>query len=967
MFIKRVEIGRFGNLKNFTLDFKPAANLIVAPNEWGKSTLIDFIFAMFYGMDRNHADVRRSNRSRNMPWGQDSMNGALLFEAEGIDYRVTGEFGTQPRMDRIILTDEKLGKSYEIEGDDPLGRRFFGLGEHSFNQSVYVQQMSLALNVKDDQKGELLHQLASLGTAGTTEISSVAVTSHLNEAVLSLNSSRRANAVIPKLEDERLQLRDLLLAARSREEQEAEELLELRALEADVKQWEEHVLDSELKLEKTKYLMQLQDLQGRVRQEQTIKRQQEQNKEQLERVESLEPSVASDGFLNLEGEIKRLQIESAALDNEGKNLESERTAMQSQLSQAFVDSRNLGTAAAGGAGETAVADVDDTAAGTAAVEAGITATAAGASETIAVGVDGTGAAIIDEEGVTVEAEARRSGVVLSFNERRQELRRQEQTCDKELRSAYARQQQKAMNLTTAKTQLEETTVPQTETKERSYRVRGFVLTALGVILAVVLGSLWHPAAFGLALIAAPGYYFFWKSTSLASERILIDLKRTELESKLEVTRAELDEINDEVAKLEDQLSQLGQEQNDLEDEEGQIRERQQEAKLREESYRKNYDSYLERRSKFCDEIDIFMGQYPYLNTGDIVEKIKTAQKLPGRSELQYSAYKLTTTYVAGSFEVEDANRRRYENALRLFKQFGDSFFELMSHMKSLQQGKEQLREQLRILSSEQGGELLLPSQSRQLLLDKGVKQGWPANDGAVAMAIDEEDYPHDLSRSVSIRKEKLKSDQDNHYQVFSEYNKKQAHVSFAYRNTERSESIEHRLKEVEERIKKAETRLRQLGLAQKYLGEADEEMRRNFSPVLRELTAKYLDKLTLGRYDDVLIDTDMKLQLHTTGETQFREAEFMSGGCYDQVYLALRLALSELITQGESPPLILDDVLVQFDDERMQAALTLLAELSREESVRDRLGESRQVLLFSCHDIIATSAEIVGGFDIQRM
>ncbi|HHU07666.1 MAG TPA: hypothetical protein GXZ59_04910, partial [Clostridiaceae bacterium] len=156
-------------------------------------------------------------------------------------------------------------------------------------------------------------------------------------------------------------------------------------------------------------------------------------------------------------------------------------------------------------------------------------------------------------------------------------------------------------------------------------------------------------------------------------------------------------------------------------------------------------------------------------------------------------------------------------------------------------------------------------------------------------------------------------------------------------------------------------------LAQKYLGEADEEMRRNFSPVLRKLTAKYLDKLTLGRYDDVLIDTDMKLQLHMTGETQFREAEYMSGGCYDQVYLALRLALSELITQEERPPLILDDVLVQFDDERMQAALTLLAELSREESVRDRLGESRQVLLFSCHDIIATAAEIVGGFDIQRM
>lgn len=151
------------------------------------------------------------------------------------------------------------------------------------------------------------------------------------------------------------------------------------------------------------------------------------------------------------------------------------------------------------------------------------------------------------------------------------------------------------------------------------------------------------------------------------------------------------------------------------------------------------------------------------------------------------------------------------------------------------------------------------------------------------------------------------------------------------------------------------------------MSEADDEMRRNFSPELRKLTAGYLEKLTLGRYDDVLIDREMKLQLHIAGETQFREAEYMSGGTYDQVYLALRLALSELITGELAPPLILDDVLVQFDEKRMKAALDLLAELSREKSAADSMGESRQILLFSCHERVAEIAEIVGGFDIQRL
>ncbi|MDD4541908.1 MAG: hypothetical protein PHR78_07110, partial [Eubacteriales bacterium] len=283
------------------------------------------------------------------------------------------------------------------------------------------------------------------------------------------------------------------------------------------------------------------------------------------------------------------------------------------------------------------------------------------------------------------------------------------------------------------------------------------------------------------------------------------------------------------------------------------------------------------------------------------------------------------------------------------------------------QSSYQLREQLRVLSTGQGSERLLPSMSRQQLLEKAVEENLPADDRAIAIAMEEEDYPEDLKRSLARRKEELEFNRNNYNQALSEYSKKQAHMSLAYRHSERSENIALLLEDLDEKIEKVESRVHQLELAQKYLADAEEEMRRNFSPELRTLTAKYLRKLTLGRYDDVLIDTDMKLQLRLTGETLFRDAEYMSGGCYDQVYLALRLALSELITGEEVPPLILDDVLVQFDEERMEAALNLLAELSREESEEDTLGESRQILLFSCHERVAEVAESAGGFDIQRM
>ena len=60
----------------------------------------------------------------------------------------------------------------------------------------------------------------------------------------------------------------------------------------------------------------------------------------------------------------------------------------------------------------------------------------------------------------------------------------------------------------------------------------------------------------------------------------------------------------------------------------------------------------------------------------------------------------------------------------------------------------------------------------------------------------------------------------------------------------------------------------------------------------------------------------------------------------DQLYLAVRLAVCELALPAEDPaPLVLDDTLANFDDQRAALALELLQALSRD----------RQILLFTCH------------------
>ena len=127
-----------------------------------------------------------------------------------------------------------------------------------------------------------------------------------------------------------------------------------------------------------------------------------------------------------------------------------------------------------------------------------------------------------------------------------------------------------------------------------------------------------------------------------------------------------------------------------------------------------------------------------------------------------------------------------------------------------------------------------------------------------------------------------------------------------------------------------------LEIALAALGKANEHLQSRFSPRLTELSADYLSRLTEGAYTSLVLERDLGASLYPSGNPASRDAAFFSGGTRDQLYLAVRLAVSQLLCPGT--PLILDDALVRFDDSRLAAALRVL----RQEA------ESRQVLLFTC-------------------
>ncbi len=98
---------------------------------------------------------------------------------------------------------------------------------------------------------------------------------------------------------------------------------------------------------------------------------------------------------------------------------------------------------------------------------------------------------------------------------------------------------------------------------------------------------------------------------------------------------------------------------------------------------------------------------------------------------------------------------------------------------------------------------------------------------------------------------------------------------------------------------------------------------------LEQQVARDLARLTGGRYDRVRIDDQtLDIEIWSYERGDWVAASRLSKGTIDQVFLAARLGLVRLVTQGRRPPLILDDPFVTFDDVRAARAAALLRELS---------------------------------------
>ena len=126
-----------------------------------------------------------------------------------------------------------------------------------------------------------------------------------------------------------------------------------------------------------------------------------------------------------------------------------------------------------------------------------------------------------------------------------------------------------------------------------------------------------------------------------------------------------------------------------------------------------------------------------------------------------------------------------------------------------------------------------------------------------------------------------------------------------------------------------------------FLTQAKNRIFRDIAPFLADSVRKWLPTITMGRYVDARVDPNT-LQVQVSDESgKWRQAALLSYGTAEQVYLLLRLAMTEyLTTPGEVCPLILDDITVQSDSRRKKRILDTLKIVS----------QTRQVIIFTQED-----------------
>lgn len=141
MIIKEVYIKNFGKFSEQHFQFDTGVHIIYGENEFGKSTLVAFIRAMLFGMERGRGKAAaKDDFSRYEPWDNPNYYaGSMRFSCGGRTFLLERSFDRYTKHASLVCEDD--GEELSVEQGD-LEMLLGGITPLMYDNTVLVRQMS---------------------------------------------------------------------------------------------------------------------------------------------------------------------------------------------------------------------------------------------------------------------------------------------------------------------------------------------------------------------------------------------------------------------------------------------------------------------------------------------------------------------------------------------------------------------------------------------------------------------------------------------------------------------------------------------------------------------------------------------------------------------------------------------------------------------------------------------------------
>ena len=222
---------------------------------------------------------------------------------------------------------------------------------------------------------------------------------------------------------------------------------------------------------------------------------------------------------------------------------------------------------------------------------------------------------------------------------------------------------------------------------------------------------------------------------------------------------------------------------------------------------------------------------------------------------------------------------------------------------------------------------------------------------SLAAAEDEAALRRELERNNDAdfkkRLQRLRDDASQVEKQLAELLQRRGELSEQIRATTEDRQLPNahiRLAIIEQQLRDGLARWKELSATTYLLRRVYKRYEKDRQPETLQHASEYLSRMTGRRYNRIWTPLAEDVLLIDDSAGHSLPIEVLSRGTREQVFLALRLALvSGYARRGVKMPMVLDDVLVNFDIDRTVAAAEVLVDFAR---------AGHQVFIFTCHDHI---------------